>query len=108
MRVRDHVCYWPSENGLLVSKDEGKSWAVPGQVQAGVVGPLWGKTSEHYIVVAKFGFHETKDGGASWKLVAKLPEGFSAGGVGPNYAWDAHADIFYASSMGKDTLRYRR
>lgn len=108
MRVRDKTCYWPSEKGLLVSKDEGKTWSVPGKPQAGVVGPLWGKSSAHMIVVAKDGLHETKDGGESWTLAAKLPEGFSVGGVGPNYAWDPIADIFYASSMGKDTFRYQR
>jgi hypothetical protein len=108
MRVRDKTCYWSSEKGLLVSKDEGKTWTIPGKPQAGVVGPLWGKSAEHMIVVAKDGIHETKDGGESWKLAAKLPEGFSVGGVGPNYAWDPIADIFYASSMGKDTLRYQR
>jgi photosystem II stability/assembly factor-like uncharacterized protein len=108
MRVRENICYWPSEKGLLISKDEGKTWAVPGKAQAGVVGPFWGKTASHMIVVAKDGFYETKDAGDSWKLAAKLPEGFSVGGVGPNYAWDPSADIFYASSMGKDTLRYRR
>ena len=108
MSVRDKVCYWPSEKGLLTSKDEGKTWSVTGSPQAGVVGPLWGKSAGQWIVVAKDGFHETKDGGDSWNLVAKLPEGFSVGGVGPNYAWDPQADIFYASSMGKDTLRYQR
>jgi len=108
MKVRDKVCYWPSEKGLLTSKDEGKTWSVPGQAQPGVVGPLCGKSAEHMIVVAKDGLHETKNGGESWKLIAKLPDGFSVGGVGPNYAWDPEADIFYASSMGKDTFRYRR
>jgi photosystem II stability/assembly factor-like uncharacterized protein len=108
MQVRDKVCYWPSEKGLLVSKDEGKSWSIPGKPQAGVVGPLWGKSAAHMIVVAKDGLHETKDGGESWTLAAKLPAGFSVGGVGPNYAWDPVADIFYASSMGKDTFRYQR
>jgi hypothetical protein len=37
-----------------------------------------------------------------------LPDKFTVGGVGPNYAWNPHANIFFASSMGKDTLRYIR
>jgi photosystem II stability/assembly factor-like uncharacterized protein len=108
MTVHDGVGYWPTEKGLLVSKDKGKTWAIQGAAVSAVHGPLFGKKADHMIVVGKDGFHETTDGGKEWKKVAALPEGFKAGGVGPNYAWDATHDIFYASSMGKDTLRYRR
>jgi hypothetical protein len=108
MTVRDGAGYWPTEKGLLVSKDKGKTWAIEGAAVNAVHGPYFGKKAGHMVVVGKDGFHETTDGGKEWKKVAALPEGFKVGGVGPNYAWDCTNDIFYASSMGKDTFRYRR
>ena len=108
LRTREGVGYWLTDKGLLVSRDEGKTWEPQGKSVGGVVGPLWGKSAEHMVVVAKDGFHETTDGGKEWKLVAPLPDDFKVGGVGPNYAWDPIGNIFYASSMGKDTFRYQR
>jgi photosystem II stability/assembly factor-like uncharacterized protein len=108
MRTRDAVGYWLADTGLLVSRDQGKTWDQLPAPKSATVGPFWGKTAEHMIVVAKDGIHETTDGAKSWSRIVPLPEGFSVGGVGPNYAWDPIGDYFYASSMGKDTFRYQR
>jgi len=53
------------------------------------------------------------DGGKTWTAseVSYLDfgkDGFKAGGVGPNYAWDPISEIFYASSMGRDAFRFKR
>jgi photosystem II stability/assembly factor-like uncharacterized protein len=108
MTVRDGVGYWATDKGLLTSSDKGRTWAVQGGPVSCVHGPYCGKTAEHLVVVGKAGFHESTDGGKSWKQVAPLPDGFKAGGVGPNYAWDPVHDVFYASLMGKDTFRWTR
>jgi photosystem II stability/assembly factor-like uncharacterized protein len=108
MLVRDKVCYWASTKGLLTSKDEGKTWEVMASSVPCSFGPYFGKTADGMMVVNKDGFHESTDGGKNWKLAAPLPDGFNVGLVGPNYAWDARANILYASSMGKDTLRFVR
>jgi photosystem II stability/assembly factor-like uncharacterized protein len=108
MTVHDGVGYWPTDKGLLVSKDKGKTWEIQGAAVPMVHGPFFGKKADHMIVVGKDGFQETTDGGKKWTKVAPLPEGFKVGGVGPNYAWDSVNNIFYASSMGKDTLRFKR
>lgn len=108
MIVRDKTCYWASPKGLLTSGDEGKTWAAIADSPACAFGPYFGKTATDLLVVNKDGFHESTDGGKSWKLVAPLPPDFGVGLVGPNYAWDPYANILYASSMGKDTLRYVR
>lgn len=108
MTVRDGVGYWPTEKGLLASSDKGKTWAVRGGAVSAVHGPFFGAKPGHMVVVGKDGFHESTDGGNGWKKAAPLPDGFKAGGVGPNYAWDSVNDLFYASSMGKPTLRYTR
>jgi photosystem II stability/assembly factor-like uncharacterized protein len=108
MTVRNGVGYWATDKGLLTSTDKGKTWAVTGTPVACVNGPYWGKTADHLVVVGKAGFHESTDGGKMWKQVAPLPDGFKVGGVGPNYAWDPIHDVFFASSMGKDTFRWTR
>ena len=108
LRVFKGVGYWTSKQGLLVSKDKGETWSVLGSPVDAFLGPYFGKDESHIVVVGKAGFLETADGGRTWKQAVPLPPGFGAGPVGPNYAWDPNADIFYASSMGKPTLRYER
>ncbi|MFO0822924.1 MAG: hypothetical protein U0792_07360 [Gemmataceae bacterium] len=108
MVVKDGIGYWATEKGLFVSKDKGKTWEIQGAAVSAVHGPYFGKKPENMVVVGKDGFLETTDGGKAWKKVAPLPEGFKVGGVGPNYAWDPVNDIFYASSMGKETFRFKR
>jgi photosystem II stability/assembly factor-like uncharacterized protein len=108
MRVFKGTGYWTTKQGLLVSKDRGATWSVLGSSVDAVLGPHFGKDESHIVVVGKEGFQETTDGGKTWKLAAPLPVGFGVGPVGPNYAWDPIANVFYASSMGKPTLKYDR
>jgi len=108
MRTFKGVGYWTSKHGLLASKDKSATWAVLGAPVDALLGPCFGKDESHIVVVGKAGFLETTDGGKSWKEAAPTPAGFGTGPVGPNYAWDPNANIFYASSMGKPTLKYER
>jgi photosystem II stability/assembly factor-like uncharacterized protein len=108
MRTFKGAGYWVSTEGILVSKDRGRTWDIPGTAVDAHLGPYFSDDPAHLVVVGKRGFHETRDAGATWELAAPLPEKFDVNRVGPNYAWDPKGDIFYASSMGKDTLRYRR
>lgn len=114
MRVHHGVGYWTTDRGLLVSRDHGQTWAVEGSPVSAVFGPLFGRNPHldrnplHLVVVGKQGFQETVDGGKTWQVVAPLPADFHVGIVGPSYAWDPVADVFYASAMGKDTLKFER
>ena len=100
--------YWPTGKGILVSKDKGATWAdLCGPVDA-MFGPMFGKDETHFVVVGKTGFRETTDGGKTWTVAAPLPAGFTANRVGPNYAWDPTANIFYASTMSKPALKFAR
>jgi hypothetical protein len=100
--------YWLGENRLLVSRDKGATWSTLGGEVSGWFGPYF-KDEKHMVVVGKAGFHETKDGGETWKLVAPVPDMKDFHGPWyPNYAWDAKADIFYASKMGMPAYRLRR
>ncbi len=100
--------YWATEKGLLASKDRGATWARQGAPIDAFYGPFFGGDERHLVVVGKQGFHETKDGGATWTPAAPLPDGMGVGFTGPNYAWDPKGDIFYASSMGKPTFACAR
>ena len=94
---------------MLVSRDKGATWsALAGAVDASY-GPFF-DTASHFVVVGKSGFSETKDGGTTWQPAAPLPTGFTINPnrVGPNFAWDPRADIFYASTMTKPTFKYQR
>lgn len=100
--------YWVMGKGVAVSRDQGVTWSEFGTPVDATFGPLFGKDATHAVVVGKAGFSETKDGGKTWQLAAPLPAGFTVNRVGPNYAWDATADIFYASTMTKPTFQWVR
>ncbi len=96
-----------SGKGVLVSRDKGATWTMLGAPVDAGYGPFF-DTAKHFVVVGKGGFSETKDSGETWENVAPLPVGFGTGRVGPNYAWDPRANIFYASTMGKPTFKFER
>ena len=105
--VFESAAYWPTGKAVLVSRDKGATWsALPGAVEASH-GPFF-DTAKHFVVVGKSGFSETKDGGATWQPAAPLPPEFKIARVGPHFAWDPRADIFYASTMTKPTFKYAR
>ena len=104
--VVDGAAYWPAGKSLLVSRDKGATWTA--MSAEATHGPVFGKDSTHFIVAGKAGISETLDGGKTWQLAAPLPAGFTTNRVGPNYAWDPKANIFYASTMTKPTFAFRR
>jgi hypothetical protein len=108
MRVHDGIGYWTTADGVQASRDAGRTWALLGTPVKAYYGPYFGKVAGHLLVVGKDGLSETGDGGATWSVVAPLPPGFTVGFTGPNFAWDPHAGIFYASTMGKAAMRFVR
>ena len=108
MRTYNGVGYWTTADGVQTSRDAGRTWAMLGAPVKAYYGPYLGKAAGHLVVVGKDGISETSDAGATWTIVAPLPPGFTVGFTGPNFAWDAQAGIFYASSMGKPALRFVR
>ena len=100
------VGYWTTTRGVLVSRDQGATWSILGAPVDAYYGPYFGKNERSLLVVGKSGLWRTDGAGATWALGAPLPADFKVGFTGPNFAWDPAANVFYASSMGKDTLKY--
>jgi hypothetical protein len=92
----------------MVSRDQGATWSDFGAPVEATHGPFFGASAAHCAVVGKSGWSESTDGGKTWQRVAPLPSGFTANRVGPNYAWDSRANIFYASTMTKPAFKLQR
>jgi hypothetical protein len=62
------------------------------------------------LVVGKDGVYQTANGGQEWERAAPLPPEciVTIPGWFLNFGWDPHADIFYASRMGKPAYKYQR
>jgi hypothetical protein len=110
IRIFKGVAYWTSSKGLLTSRDLGKTWSVQGKEIECSFGPYFGMDEMHIIVVGRNGLYLTPNGGRVWEHVAPLPPEYSVTIPGwfLNFGWDPHADIFYASCMGKPAYKYQR
>jgi photosystem II stability/assembly factor-like uncharacterized protein len=109
MRLDIHgIGYWTSDNGVLMSKDAGRSWSQLGATVKAFYGPYFGTRPGHLAVVGERGISETTDAGATWQLVAPLPADCKIAYMGASFAWDPVSGIFYASLMGKQTQRFIR
>ena len=104
------AAFWASSKGLLVSRDRGTTWSVQGKEVECSFGPYFGKDEMHIVVVGRNGFFQTTNGGREWGQAAPLPPQYSVTITGwfLNFGWDPHADIFYASRMGKPAYKYQR
>jgi hypothetical protein len=112
--------YWVGAEGLIVSKDAGKTWQVQGTAVDAIMGPFFGKTEDRIVVVGRSGFSETTDGGKTWKNVLPLtsletqldPQGYGGNKCGitwfDHFAWDPVGDIFYHSKLREPARKYER
>jgi photosystem II stability/assembly factor-like uncharacterized protein len=103
--IFEGAAYWATGKGILVSRDKGGSWTALGTPVDATHGPYFGNDASHAIVAGKSGFSETRDGGQTWRHSAALPAGFTVNRVGPNFAWDAKANVVYASTMTKAAFK---
>jgi hypothetical protein len=101
--------YWLAKDGLIASADNGVTWKKVGTPVQAVWGPMFGKDESQIMLADRKGFILTTDGGQTWKPVADLPT-FTQ--LPPHWegeflslAWDAKANILYASRMANPTYR---
>lgn len=130
MVVLKNTCYWVGSRGLLVSHDQGATWAWQGTVPTDCLpapdpkkvisdplrsqtawGPYFGKDEKHIVVASRDGIFETTDAGEHWTFVAPLPEPYRRP-PGPgwylNIAFDPIHNTLYTSWMGKPVYRWQR
>jgi photosystem II stability/assembly factor-like uncharacterized protein len=113
--------YWVGAEGLIVSKDKGKTWQLQGTSVDAIMGPFFGKDEKHIVVVGLKGFAETTDGGKTWKNVMSLagleaeldPNTYYHSNKCPvswrdNFAWDPMGNVFYHSRMTDSVRKYER
>lgn len=110
VRIRNGTAYWLTRKGLLVSKDKGATWTRKGATVEASIGPLFNlKDEEHMAVAGLKGIFETRDEGASWTFVAKLPAKFDLPKPGwfSNLDWDPERGLYYSSRMGMATFKLK-
>ncbi|MCW3100733.1 MAG: carbohydrate-binding protein [Chthonomonadaceae bacterium] len=121
--VFNGVGYWLTQEGLLTSKDRGKTWQKQGSPLESAWGPFFGKDENEIAVVGRrgkeAGIWQTEDAGKTWKLVAPFPQlGANdhpdwtpskqwAAGWFYNFGWDWKNNTFYASHMGNPTCAFK-
>ena len=70
---------------------------------------LFPKDAGHFAVVSRKGFHETTDGGKSWRSIAPYPPSlkgeFNTHGWMMNFAWDPLGKGCYVARMGQPTCK---
>jgi photosystem II stability/assembly factor-like uncharacterized protein len=117
--------YWAAKEGIVVSRDGGKTWSVCGSAVANIVfGPYFGKSEQEIMVVSfKDGYSLTRDGGRSWSHVApffaapdRWGEPTNERTCTPNdgrhwrgalwyFGWDSEKNILYESLFGGDAWK---
>lgn len=107
-RFKLGTLYWLVADGLVASTDQGQSWKKLSAVKDGLCGPVFGKDSQHLVILTQSGIRESKDGGVTWQPVIALPAAMKGAG---NLSWveyDAQHDILYMMKMGSELFQWRR
>jgi photosystem II stability/assembly factor-like uncharacterized protein len=110
MAVLKGVGHWlTSDEGILVSADQGKTWVRIGELAGAIWGPYFGKDENHFVVIDRKGFQETTDGGKTWNQIAPFPPTFAKDyntrGWFLNFAWDPLGKVCYVARMGQPAYK---
>ena len=104
------IAYLTCSKGVLVSKDKGEHWTLPGEECPDLLGPvMFGKDAGHLVVYGSKGFYESKDGGKTWALAVSFGQdpAFRSGrfeyGV-----WNPKDDSFYITHISGQAFGYKR
>jgi photosystem II stability/assembly factor-like uncharacterized protein len=112
VKIYRGVAYWLAKEGIVTSKDQGATWTLMGKgAPEASLGPWFGgDDGKHIAVAGKKGIFQSSDGGETWTAVAPLPEKYDVPMPGwfTNIGWDPKGDVFYASKMGKGTVRWEK
>jgi len=99
--------YWIAQEGVVVSRDGGKTWSIYGSPVKNIAfGPYFGKSEQEMMVVSgSEGYFITRDGGTSWTRVAPYfapfeKDGNQIRGNHRYFGWDSEKNILYTSYFG--------
>jgi photosystem II stability/assembly factor-like uncharacterized protein len=96
------TAYFPSQDGLYVSRDAGVTWQLVPNSPAFTEGLVLGKNDGHLIGFAADAAYESADGGTTWKKAVDKPKG----GAVFMWSYDPVGDVFYAQTGS--IFRYAR
>ena len=100
--------YWLAADGLMRSKDKGKSWEKLSAIKEPRTGPIFGKSPEHLFVTAASGILESQDGGKTWGAPIAAPKDFKGINNMTWIAYDPGHDSLYIVKMGAQLYRLTR
>jgi hypothetical protein len=96
------TAYFPSQDGLYVSRDAGVTWQLVPKSPAFTESLVPGKKEGHLVGFAADAAYESTDGGATWKKAVDKPRG----GAVFMWSYDPVGDVFYAQTGS--IFRYAR
>jgi photosystem II stability/assembly factor-like uncharacterized protein len=96
------TAYFPSQDGLYVSRDAGLTWQLVPNSPAFTESLVRGKNDGHLIGFTADAAYESADGGATWKKAVDKPKG----GAVFMWSYDPVGDVFYAQTGS--IFRYAR
>lgn len=76
MMLRKGIAYFPTEQGLVMSKDEGLTWIQLGDTSVPFERGPWFESDDIIIAASAQGFYLTTDRGLHWSLIGPWPAGF--------------------------------
>jgi len=108
--VFEDAAYLTTTRGVLVSRDAGRSWTLPGAECAGLRGPvMFGKSASHMVVYGDKGFYESKNGGRTWALAVAFGDDPELRAGRFEYGtWCPQDDTFYITHIRGKAFGYQR
>jgi photosystem II stability/assembly factor-like uncharacterized protein len=99
--------YWPTKEGLIVSRDSGRTWIFTGgKLEKILCGPRFGPDQKQMMVMTEDGFFRTDDGGKTWDKRADfflVPKAYKNRKDLHDFDWDFRENILYVSGLGAET-----
>jgi photosystem II stability/assembly factor-like uncharacterized protein len=119
VRVYKGRAYFLTDAGVLVSDDKGATWQIQGTPPPDVdawIGPIFGKSEAHLLVIGPKGIFESTDAAKSWNLVAPLPAAYKgkfgdrnrSWANGPHLGYDPDANMLYICLANQPAYRWER
>ncbi len=112
----DDRFYWVVDDGLIVTRDGGRTWQhTGGKLDGGLWGPYFGRSEDEIMIVGKGGFYVTRDRGKSWQHIldftvpgdkTDLMKSYNIMHPTASFGWDPAHDTLYAARYWWTAERY--